>query len=42
MEVGLFALAVLALAATGHPALAAALGVVYALNKGLSLLWKQG
>ena len=42
MEVVLFALAVAALAATGHPAPAAALGAVYAVNLGLILLWKQG
>jgi hypothetical protein len=42
LEVALFGLAVAALAGTGHPALAAALGVVYVINKGLTLGWKQG
>ena len=42
LEVALFALAVAALAATGQPAMAAALGVVYVINKGLIMLWKQG
>jgi phosphotransferase system glucose/maltose/N-acetylglucosamine-specific IIC component len=41
-RVVLFALAVAALAATGHPALAMALGVAYAANMGLIVLWKQG
>jgi hypothetical protein len=42
MEAALFALAVAALAATGHQALAVALGVAYVINKGLIMLWKQG
>ena len=41
-RVALFALAVAALAATGQPALAVALGVAYIINKGLIMLWKQG
>ncbi len=41
LELVLFALAVAALAATGHPGLGAALAVVYVINKGLILAWKQ-
>ena len=42
MELVLFALAVVALAALAQPVLAAALGVAYLINKGLIMLWKQG
>ena len=42
LELLLFALAALALAATGHPALGAALAVVYVINKALIVAWKQG
>lgn len=41
LEVALFALAVVALAATGHPTLAAALAIVYAINRTLISLWQQ-
>ena len=42
LELVLFAFAVVALAATGHPALGAALAVVYVINKALILAWNQG
>ena len=42
LELLLFALAVAALAATGHPALGAALAVAYVINKVLIVAWKQG
>ncbi len=42
LEVGLFALAAAALAATGHLGLAAALAVAYAINRILISVWRQG
>lgn len=39
LELALFALAVAALAVAGRPTLAAALGVVYALNKALLMIF---
>jgi len=42
LELALFGLAAAGLAATGHPALGAALAVLYVINKGLIVAWKQG